>query len=303
MNKKILLVIVVFAVLSIFFCGCGGKTASSVPAPAPTTSVEQNEPRQISTSEPAPTDPTPTSAPEPTPEPTPKVDVEWQTLTYQWEDSSGYTFEATIKVSPWINTKNEEYVTAAWDEVSHGKALPSSDTSSWGLAHYSDGTYGRGNDEYGSFRPVKNITDIYYCIGNVTVKNLTTGWDITASTPITSDALWLSACQPEPNVEEVKKHPSLEDNYTRSSTVSKVFYNDAEKVNPTWARVSPKYTSNQWGPVAFVFAHFENKTPANPNGEYISEIADTYFCVNGRDFFVWIKEMSELATLKLNIVE
>lgn len=297
--KRKVLSLIVLAILMTTLCGCGCSKSSSA------TTKQEN---MIATTAPtsATTIPTPEptiATPEPIPEPTPSIEVEWQTLTYQWEDSSGYTFEATVKVSPWINTKDTDYVAAAWDEVSRGKALPASNPDSWGLSHYSNGTYGRSNDEYGSFRPVKNITDIYYCIGSVTIKNLTAGWDITASTPITSDALWLSACQPETDVKEVQQHPSLQDNYTRSSTLSRIFFSNGEKTNPTWARFSPQYTSNKWGPVAFVFAHFDNKTPASPNGEYISEIADTYFCVNGRDFFVWIKEMSELATLKLNIVE
>lgn len=288
MKKKILVLFTLFVVLSLALCGCGNQSATATKHETP-SEPSVSAPVDTAPTTPAPTVTTPAVT---TPEPTPKVDVDWQTLTYQWEDSSGYTFEATIKISPWINTKNEDYIGAAWDEVSRGKVLPSSDSKSWGNAPSSDDNY----------RPVENVTDVYYCIGSITVRNLTTGWDITASSPITSTPLWLSACQPETNPAEYKKHPYTS-TWLKSSTISKVFYTDSEKRNSTWAVVDPKYTSNTWGPIAFVFAHFDSKVPAYPDGKYISEITDTYFCINGNNNWIWDKEMSELSTLKLTVVE
>ena len=291
MNKKVLSLIVLFAILMTTLCGCDGKSSSAVSQDnaTGTNQTEQTlpDPANVHT-----VISTPTPEPEPTPEPTPSVEVEWQTLTYQWEDNNGYQFEATIKISPWINTKNTDYVTTAWNEVGSGKTLPSDDSKSWGNAPSSDDYY----------RPVDNATDVYYCIGNVTIKNLTTGWDITASAPVKSNPLWFSACQPETNPAYYKQHPNTFD-YLKSSTISKVFYGDGEKRNSTWACLTPQYTSNKWGPVPFVFAHFDSKAPANPDGQYISEITDTYFCVNTNNNWIWDKEMSELSTLKLSIVE
>lgn len=291
MKKCISLLIVI---LLVTLCGC-----NSTPSKPPENVVAAPVPQ---TTETPPTTTEPTTTPEPTvtTEPSspitvpakPAVEVEWQTLTCQWEDNNGYQFEATIKISPWINTKNTDYVTAAWNEVGSGKTLPSDDSKSWGNAPSSDDYY----------RPVDNVTDVYYCIGNVTIKNLTTGWDITASAPVKSNPLWFSACQPETNPAYYKQHPNTFD-YLKSSTISKVFYGDGEKRNSTWACLTPQYTSNKWGPVPFVFAHFDSKAPANPDGKYISEIADTYFCVNTNNNWIWDKEMSELSTLKLSIVE
>lgn len=245
---------------------------------------------------PEPTATTPPSSPvtvtpEPAPNPEPAIEVDWQTATYQWKDDAGYTFEATVKVSPWINTKNEAYATAAWNEVNKGKALPSSDSKSWGNAPSSDDYY----------RPVENVTDVYYCIGNISIKNLTTGWDITASSPVKSTVLWLSACQPETNPAHYNKHPNTFD-YLKSSTIGKVYYSNGEERNSTWAHLAPQYTSNKWGPVPFIFAHFDSKAPAYPDGKYISEITDTYFCINNTSF-IWDIEMSELTMLKLDVIE
>ena len=273
--KRVFVLTAIIAVLSIMFCGCGSATTVEEPVITEDESVITED--EIST--------------EPVIE-EPAVDVDWQTLTYQWTDDSGYTFEATVKVSPWINTKNEAYVNAAWDEVGNDKALPLSDSKSWGNDYSSDGNY----------RPVEDATDTYYCIGNISVKNLTDGWDITSSSPVTSNPLWFSACQPETHPADYKNHPDTS-KYTKSSTISKIFYSNVEKRNSTWAVIEPKCTSNQWGPVTFVFAHFDNKNHTNPNGEYISEITDTYFCINTNNNWIWNKEMDELTTAKLSIVE
>lgn len=291
MKKKrlISILLLIALVASLSACGKkGGSTAISLP----TEQTAPSTPTTPAPSTPAPATATPTETPEPTPEPTPTVKVEWQTLTYQWEDSSGYKFEATIKISPWINTKNTDYVTAAWNEVGSGKTLPSDDSKSWGNAPSSDDYY----------RPVDNATDVYYCIGNVTIKNLTTGWDITASAPVKSNPLWFSACQPETNPAYYKQHPNTFD-YLKSSTISKIYYGNGEERNSTWACLTPQYTSNKWGPVPFIFAHFESKVPAYPDGQYISEITDTYFCVNTGNNWIWNIEMSELTMAKLSVIE
>lgn len=292
MKKKrlISILLLITLVASLSACGKkGGSTAISLP----TEQTAPSTPTTPAASTPAPATATPTETPEPTPELTPTVEVEWQTLTYQWEDDSGYKFEATIKISPWINTKNTEYITAAWNEVSNGKALPSDSSKSWGNERSPDDNY----------HPVDNVTDVYYCIGNVAIKNLTTGWDITSSAPVKSNPLWFSACQPETDPAAVKKHPSLSDNYLKSSTISKIFYSNEEKRNSTWACLTPQYTSNKWGPVPFIFAHFESKVPAYPDGKYISEITDAYFCVNTGNNWIWNIEMSELTTAKLSVIE
>ena len=202
--KRILIVVFCFWAL-IALTGCQEEAKStSVPTYLPET--------QGNTTTPSEKTEEPTSSIDSTkPTPSPYVTVDWQTISYRWEDNSGYKFEATIKISPWINTKNEEYLKSAWVEVGGRNQLTTANAESWGLTESSNG-YSRGNDEYCSFRPIKNITDIYYCVGEITIKNLTEGWDITSSSPVTSNPLWISPCQPETQVEEVRRHPSLEDN-------------------------------------------------------------------------------------------
>lgn len=238
-----------------------------------------------------------------TPAPTPEVKVEWQTLTYQWEDRDGYKFEATVKVSPWINTKNETYLSSAWDEISQGKSLPKADPNEWGLKPV-DGDY-RAYDNSGlRFLPTGNITDVYYCVGEISVKNLTDGWNITAATPITSNTLWLSASQPEIDAEDLKDHHYLKEKYMESRTMGAAIrredWGTVYSFLPTWLEYNPKYTSDTWGPATFAFAHFESKTPNAPGGEHMSEITETYFCVD-RTMFGPVTE--ESTKTKLSVID
>ncbi len=220
-----------------------------------------------------------------TPTPTPEVKVEWQTLTYQWEDKDGYKFEATVKVSPWINAKNETYLSTAWNEISQDKkSLPEADPDQWGLESANGDYYSPYSDSGFSFLPTENITDIYYCVGEISVKNLTDGWSITTAAPITSNALWLSASQPEIDAEGLKDN-YLREKYMNSRTmgaeIEREDWGTEYSLRPTWLRYNPKYTSDTWGPATFAFAHFESKTPNTPGGEHMSEITETFFCVDG----------------------
>ena len=230
------------------------------------------------------------------------VEVNWQELKYKWEDEAGYSFEATIQVSPWINTKNEDYLHAAWEKVGKTKHLTDPDYKSWGINCYGSSYQGDNNNSEWyicRFEAMNNITDYYYCVGDITIKNITNGWNITAAAPITSNPIILSACQPESAI--INK----QDAKVFSTTISRVLYGETEKLHNTFAIVRPKYTSNKWGPTPFIFAHFDNKTPANPDGEYISEIKESCFCLtrdlgigmSGREIF----EESEY--VKLDVID
>ncbi len=257
--KKMLVLTAIIAVLSIMFCGCG--SATTVEEPVITEDEVTFEEEMDS---------------EPVIE-EPAVDVDWQTLTYQWEDASGYTFEATVRVSPWINTKNETYVNAAWDEVGQGNSLPTFDPNE--RAYY--------NGKCG-FDGIDNLTDMYYCMGEVSVKNITPGWDITPDNPIAPETICLSPVQEADNLS------------TRNSrTVAKTIYSNEIQSDYTWSIISPWLHSNDWGTVPFVFAHYDRKTPKYPNGEYFNEMADRLFYISNS----YTSKANSTATVKLNIIE
>lgn len=280
MNKKIFVLFTLFAVLSLALCACVGKSASSGPAMTEQAAPVKQDTAQATPrpSESIPKDTAQVPTSEPTPEPTPKVDVEWQTMAYQYEDSSGYTFEITIKVSPWINTKNEEYVAAAWDEVSRGRSLP----------YFNPNERAYHNGRY-TFLSVSSLTDMYYCIGEISVKNTTAGWDITQESPISLKEIYISPIQTN---EEVAR--SIKEGHTTGQIV----YSDKTSSDYVWLNITPQLKSNNWGPVPFIFAHYDRKTPKCPDGEYISEISGTAFCVSTSSH-----ARSDSMLLKLSIIE
>lgn len=276
MKKCISLLIVI---LLVTLCGC-----NSTPSKPPENVVAAPVPQ---TTETPPTTTEPTTTPEPTvtTEPSapitvpakPAVEVEWQTLTCQWEDNNGYQFEATIKVSPWINQKNEDYLYTAWDEVGKGRTLP--------YFNPNERAYHNGKC---SFLGATNLTDMYYCIGDVTIKNVTSGWDIKAESPVSTEF----CISPIQSAEE--KSASIKE----GRAIGQVILADKTTFDFIWSTFYPKLSSNTWGPVPFAFVHYEQKTPKYPDGEYISEITDTVFCAATN-----YHAKSNATTVKLDIVE
>ncbi|MBP3804421.1 MAG: hypothetical protein J6I76_11095 [Oribacterium sp.] len=299
--RKQLVILVCFILLVALMCGCSKKNAVAEEGTSAKSNIVETTPAVQKTVESQLTVVDTTmdkTMMETTAEKKPKI--EWQGLNYRWEDASGYVFEATIEMSPWINTKNRAYLDYAWIDAGMGFPLPEDTLDSWGIERGSAG-YGRsGNSVYGSFKPLNNITDIYYCVGTIGIINRSVDWNF--NTPLTSDSIWFSACQTE--VQKVAPGQQIDQmHYYQSHTVSDVLYSNGQVKNSTWAKVNPVYTSKSWGPVPFVFAHFENKTPNCPKGEYRSEMENTYFYINGQSYCIWEKEMSELNYVKLDIIE
>ena len=210
-----------------------------------------------------------------------KQEVAWQTINYDWMDSEGNDCRATLKVSPWINTKNVDYIDAAWSEVGNDNKLPAPTPEGWGLEYVSTtggfSSWGKRFNGYRddpssrkshcSFKDLIEITNAYYCVGEISIESLG------------NDPVWISPCQ-----------TLTKDTCVYTSTISKVYGVD-ERVEPTWAKINPGRNT-----VSFVFVHFDD-------GENTSEMTNTKLCINGSDYFVWTRDVAELTTLKLNIVE
>ena len=211
-----------------------------------------------------------------------KQEVAWQTINYNWVDGDGNDCRATLKVSPWINTKNADYIDAAWSEVGNDNKLPAADPESWGLEYVkklSSSTGGVWVDQFDgyqddfaykgccSFKDLDEITSAYYCVGEVSIESLN------------NDPAWISPCQ------KMTKGQGAS-----SSIISKVYGNE-QRVEPTWAKINPGRNT-----VSFVFVHFDD-------GENTSEITNTKLCINGSDYFVWTRDVAELTTLKLSVIE
>lgn len=197
-------------------------------------------------------------------EPTTKVSsvpVEWTYKSEEREDAGGYKYEITYKVSPWILLSNTEIVNAYWKEISNGKTLPT--FNDWGLkkqglCYIREGLHRGGFDS----KLITAMTDMYYCIGTVTVKNVTDGWDITSDNPRSPFSAGLGLFR----YDEIGRQ-----SYTAFS-IGRVFYSNGEEYYADAAIVNPSMKDNKWGPVLFIIMAPENIVPAFPEGEYKDSI-------------------------------
>lgn len=194
----------------------------------------------------------------------PTTSIEWTEFSYDTKDTDGYTYKITVKISPWILYSETDIINEAWSVVGKDHSLPTFD--SWGFKKYENQYW----KPYSSGTPMFNagswgyaMSDMYYCVGNVSIKNTTAGWDISSSSTRTGKAQMVF--QPYGSRSDAAK------------TIAKVFYKSSTDSWWNGIDVSAKMTSNNWGPVPFVFIAPENFSPNSPNGEYLENLQTGYF--------------------------
>ncbi len=184
------------------------------------------------------------------------VNVSFQTYKYTMKDSQNYEYEITLTLSPWILDTQTDVLESAWSKVGKGKKLPT--MNSMGAQKYANNLYTTNlSDSQGRNRIFyATMTNMYFSVGTVSVKNVTKGWDFSASkTGTPKIALyWVS--------DFTKKNSG---NY---GLMSKAFTSSSDNTSIGEVYLRPKMTKNNWGPVPVVLAHAENISPKYPNGQY-----------------------------------
>jgi|GEM_PF-7072498 len=189
--------------------------------------------------------------------------IEWTTVVCHKSDGDGYQYEIEVKLSPWILLSNTSVINSAWDAVSHGYELPT--YNSWGV----DDTFGRPSVEgresdfgQSGYRMScsHGISDMYYCVGTIQIKNITDGWSIDSNNPRSPDLVL--KCK---SYKEYTKYAASE---YLSFTAGQLFAGDNSKQYIEGVRVSPLMNSDYWGPVPFVLMAAENFSPNTPDGGY-----------------------------------
>lgn len=197
----------------------------------------------------------------------PSATLEWVYKSCEREDGNGYKYEISFKVSPWIMESNTEIANSYWNEISKGKVLPAYDD--WGFRSFG-GSYIREGLINGGFdsKIITSMTDMYYCMGTITVKNVTDGWNITSDNPRSPFSLGIGLGLFR--YDDIGRESY--DTAWRAFSAGRVFYTDEEKYYADSALARPKMTSNTWGPVPFILMAPENIVPAYPEGEYKDSI-------------------------------
>lgn len=180
------------------------------------------------------------------------------------EDTDGYKYEVSVKVSPWIYSSNEGILKDAWNEVGKGNEFPSLSNfrldfrdnryySDW-LDDFSEVNFGtRTGHFYNS-----TLEDVYYSVGQIEFKNITDGWDITEDNPRTIQYS-LGA--------EVYSGNG-ESRTITYSILGRTIYSTSSVDRVGGVMVSPKMVKNTWGPAPFVLIAAEEFSPNYPNGGY-----------------------------------
>ena len=190
-----------------------------------------------------------------------QINVDWKIISYTTTDSDGYTYEVTYKLSPWVLLSNTEYISTAWGEISNNRTLPS--FNDWGLK-LQGGSYSRSsipNHGLNSWCSWK-MTDMYYCVGQISVKNKTQGWDITQENKRSIDIRL--------NISE-----NSIDGKQGCSAIGETFFSNGSSMTANGACVYTTMTKNTWGPVPFVIMAPENITPNFPNGQYYNNMKES----------------------------
>lgn len=260
--KKVLS-LVISVMLLILLIGCNEPKSNSKPtetariAQLETPTDKPTESEQFTTTE-EPTDP-------------PDTDIEWTQAVYTVEDTSGYKYEVILKISPWIFHTNTGLIDSAWSRVGKSNNLPRS-FSDWGLKKQGNAYRKEALTDvvsgYKSYPYVAQMTDMYYSLGSISVNNITDGWDITAS-----------------ESRSLKFSIEYKSNYYEVGTdvIGRLFYSSEEKDCSSGIYVSPKLTSNNWGPCSFVLMSPEKIAPNSPNGDHYDSLLDddSYFSFFG----------------------
>ena len=273
MKKITALLLALAMMLSLCACGSGNEPVAAE-SQGITASLTEVEPTPKPTTEPVqetieePTVPTEETAP-----------IEWTNIVYYKEDTDGYQYEITIKLSPWILLSNTQALSSAWNEVSQGTELPSYE--SWGVNENTRYPQIKGNSfitgSDGFITACSHgITDMYYSVGSLEVKNVTDGWSIDSSQPRSltiSAGLW-----PCRNDYKMSDYAAL--------VAGKTFAGDRIDNYVGGIRINPLMSGDNWGPVPFVLMASEVFSPNAPNGGYYDYILnDLIFASSTQSMF------------------
>ncbi len=194
------------------------------------------------------------------------VNVDFKTYTYKMKDAQNYEYEITLTLSPWILDTQSEVLDSAWAKVGKGKNKPA--INNMGAQKYANNVYTTQlSDSQGRNRTFyATMTNMYFSVGTVSVKNVTSGWDFSASKPGTPKIAlnW---------VKNINQKSLVIEN---ELLMTKTFYTSSENTDIGELYVKPKMTKNTWGPVTVVLAHAENISPKYPGGQYADYVKSGY---------------------------
>ena len=198
-----------------------------------------------------------------------ELPIEWTTALMTGTDADGYKYNIWFKFSPWILYSNTKMIKSAWKEIGGDTQLP--DYDSWHIESVGSG-YQRKAKSIGGFDSWMatngyGLTDMYYCMGVMEIRNTTSGWSITQDN---NRSLSFSL-----ELKEDLTDITSKDCYVYGGCRSKIFFTSGTSEYVGGMAFSPLMVSDKWGPIPFVCMLPENIAPNTPaNGGFYDFIKD-----------------------------
>lgn len=263
--KKVLCLMMVFTMVLLVGCNNAPNTATTTAERSTTAAQTTQSPTTKQTTPPDPT--------------TEKVVIDkdfYQEGSYILEDSNGYKFKISVKISPWIRWSESDVLNRVWSDLGKKNSMPTT-ISDWGFKekngiYLKDMRYG---DAKSWFRCNSSNFEMYYAVGLIGIDNVTQGFDITNSN--SKDFTWQIFLD-----QENKDYKWTDDS---RPYLYRFFYSsprDAGYSKYLGAFFSAHMESNKWGPVTFIIAHGDGSTPNNPNGIYRELLESYVFRIEGK---------------------
>lgn len=112
---------------------------------------------------------------------------------------------------------------------------------------------------------------MYYAVGNITIKNITSGFDLSAENQRTGPYMYFYS-----KAFRVESTNSSALDFYHQPAIMKVFYSqpktvcsyDSPYLYPNILIGRSLMETNSWGPIPFVLAYGESKAPDYPDGYY-----------------------------------
>lgn len=278
MKRKLFLILTILLILLISLAGCGASDSknenhSNVQKTSEYVTENQNEtyaPTEIETTEPIETEKmteedigeNETSEVADNDDPDTDTSIEWINHTFSYTDPDGYQFEITLKASPWILTTNTETLNKAWAVVGRGNTLPVT-FSDWGLKKVDNYQNRKGVGTYPYDRNfLEEMTDMYYSVGQISVKNVTEGWNISESNPRSVKVLINTSLGGSGDA--------------MARILTRIFFGNGVKDEGNQLLLNLDLKSDSWGPVSYIMMAPEAYSPKNPDGKNYEKMLESY---------------------------
>ena len=189
-----------------------------------------------------------------------EIFMDFDEISLKFTTKTGYDIETRMRYSPLISYEDKDALDYAWRSIDHNKhVLP--DMESWKLSQKNGYVFTNAGEPNGTvgkdlYWDITSVSNMYYVIGSFEYENKTSGFDFSKENPSTDIYSYI-------------RLTGLKGYNLNDTLLTQVFYSEPKLYNCFLAcSIGADMYSNSWGPVTFVIAFPEEKTPNCPEGTF-----------------------------------